>query len=71
LEKNIDSLDNLTINHVGDESRDEEISHASDEMHAFGIYSRLDQVFDAPHEVKEVLIGQFKPEQSLYWLQGN
>ncbi|KAF5755365.1 hypothetical protein HanXRQr2_Chr17g0801981 [Helianthus annuus] len=29
-----------------------------------GLYSRLDQVFDAPHAVKEVLIGQAGLEHS-------
>lgn len=33
-------------------------------MYAFGIYSRLDQGFDAPHAIKEVLIRQFGLEQS-------
>ncbi|XP_052193685.1 structural maintenance of chromosomes protein 5 [Diospyros lotus] len=64
LVKNIGSLDIPVINHVGDENRDEGIFHASDEMCALGIYSRLDQVFDAPHAVKEVLIGQFGLEHS-------
>lgn len=35
------------------------------QMHALGIYSRLDQVFDAPVAVKEVLIGQFGLEYSV------
>ena len=38
------------------------------QMCALGIYSRLDQVFDAPHAVKEVLIGQFGLEHSVYLL---
>ncbi|MFS7986073.1 putative structural maintenance of chromosomes protein [Helianthus anomalus] len=28
------------------------------QMSSMGLYSRLDQVFDAPHAIKEVLIGQ-------------
>ena len=55
LEKNVDSLDILVINHVRDESldilvinhigyesRNEGILQPSDETHALGIYSRLD-----------------------------
>ncbi|KAK6140525.1 hypothetical protein DH2020_025724 [Rehmannia glutinosa] len=34
------------------------------EMRKFGISSRLDQVFEAPHAVKEVLIGQFGLDNS-------
>ncbi|KAL7259206.1 hypothetical protein ACSBR1_005158 [Camellia fascicularis] len=64
LVKNLGSLDVPVINHVGDESRIEEPFHVSEEMHALGIYSRLDQVFDAPNAVKEVLIGQFGLENS-------
>lgn len=30
-----------------------------------GVYSRLDQVFDAPYAVKEVLIGQANLESSV------
>lgn len=30
-----------------------------------GIYSRLDQVFDAPNAVKEVMIGQFGLQNSV------
>ncbi|PWA51844.1 structural maintenance of chromosomes protein 5 [Artemisia annua] len=33
-------------------------------MSSIGVYSRLDQVFDAPHAVKEVMIGQFNLECS-------
>lgn len=29
------------------------------QLHALGIYSRLDQVFDAPRAVKDVLVNQF------------
>ncbi|KAH7851079.1 hypothetical protein Vadar_007020 [Vaccinium darrowii] len=55
LVKNLGSLDFPVINHVGDGNRDEEPFH----MRALGISSRLDQVFDAPVAVKDVLIGQF------------
>ncbi|MCL7031993.1 hypothetical protein MKW94_005340 [Papaver nudicaule] len=36
----------------------------SEEMHKLGIYSRLDQVFDGPSAVKEVMIDQFGLEHS-------
>lgn len=39
------------------------------QMRALGIYSRLDQVFDAPVAVKEVLIGQFGLEYSVTLLR--
>lgn len=35
------------------------------QMHELGIYSRLDQVFDAPTAVKEVLTSQFGLEHSV------
>lgn len=35
------------------------------QMHALGIYSRLDEVFDAPLVVKEVLISQFGLDKSV------
>ncbi|XP_057496428.1 structural maintenance of chromosomes protein 5 isoform X2 [Actinidia eriantha] len=63
LVKNLGSLDVPVINHMG-ESRDAEPFHVSEEIHTLGIYSRLDQVFDAPNAVKEVLIGQFGLEYS-------
>lgn len=34
-------------------------------MHKLGIYSRLDQVFDAPSAVKDVLISQSGLEHSV------
>ncbi|KAH6782870.1 structural maintenance of chromosomes 5 [Perilla frutescens var. hirtella] len=37
---------------------------ATDEMRKLGISSRLDQVFEAPHAVKEVLISQFHLDNS-------
>lgn len=39
------------------------------QMRALGIHSRLDQVFDAPVAVKEVLIGQFGLEYSVTLLR--
>lgn len=35
------------------------------QLRALGIYSRLDQVFDAPDAVKEVMISQFGLEYSV------
>ena len=34
-------------------------------MHSIGIYSRLDQVFNAPNAVKEVLTSQFGLDRSV------
>ncbi|CAK9152289.1 unnamed protein product [Ilex paraguariensis] len=64
LFKNLRSFDVAVINHVGDEGHSKEHFKASEEMRAVGIYSRLDQVFDAPHAVKEVLNGQSGLEHS-------
>lgn len=64
LEQNIDSFGMATINQVRDESYDVERFFASDERFVSDIYSRFDQVFDAPHAMKEVLIEQFESEQS-------
>lgn len=38
------------------------------QMRALGISARLDQVFDAPHAVKEVLISQFGLDSSVCFL---
>lgn len=64
LFKNLRSYDVAVINHVADESRNPEPLHISHEMSSMGIYSRLDQVFDAPYAVKEVLVGQAGLEHS-------
>ncbi|KAA8515642.1 hypothetical protein F0562_018747 [Nyssa sinensis] len=58
LAKNIATFDVPVINYVGAENRHKEPFRVSEEMRALGIYSRLDQVFDAPNAVKEVLCGQ-------------
>ncbi|KAM5552127.1 structural maintenance of chromosomes protein 5 [Rosa sericea] len=63
LVRNLKSFDVPVLNYVGNESRQEPF-HISEEMSALGIYSRLDQVFDAPIAVKEVLIGQFGLDRS-------
>ena len=49
---------------VTQDSSNEETFPASDELCALGIYTRLDQVFDAPQTNKELLNGQFSPDQS-------
>ena len=38
------------------------------QMHSIGIYSRLDQVFNAPNAVKEVWTGQFGLDRSVSFL---
>ncbi|XP_047337707.1 structural maintenance of chromosomes protein 5 [Impatiens glandulifera] len=64
LFRNIGSMGVPIINHVEDESSDVNPYNLTDKMHALGIHSRLDQVFDAPHAVKEVLVGQFGLDHS-------
>lgn len=64
LFKNLKSFDVAVINHVADGNRNPMPLHISQEMSSMGIYSRLDQVFDAPYAVKEVLIGQAGLENS-------
>ncbi|KAJ0809977.1 putative structural maintenance of chromosomes protein [Helianthus annuus] len=64
LFRNLKSFDVAVINHVADGNRNPEPFNISQEMSSMGLYSRLDQVFDAPHAVKEVLIGQAGLEHS-------
>ncbi|KAL0464463.1 UNVERIFIED_CONTAM: Structural maintenance of chromosomes protein 5 [Sesamum latifolium] len=64
LVKNLRSFDVPVINHVRNEGGRREPFQATDEMRKLGISSRLDQVFEAPHAVKEVLIGQFGLDHS-------
>ncbi|XP_059651902.1 structural maintenance of chromosomes protein 5 [Cornus florida] len=64
LVKNIGSFEVPVINYVGDEYHHKEPFQVSEEMRALGIYSRLDQVFDAPNAVKEILCGQVGLENS-------
>lgn len=63
LAKSLKSFDVPILNYVG-EHRDKEPFHISEEMHNLGIYSRLDQIFDAPDAVKEVLVQQYGLERS-------
>lgn len=63
LVQNLMSFDVVVINHVAERDNKEPFQ-VSQEMHAIGVYSRLDLVFDAPPAVKDVLIGQFGLEYS-------
>ncbi|KAL7158056.1 hypothetical protein ABFS83_02G117600 [Erythranthe nasuta] len=58
LVKKLGSFGVPVINHVPNESSGRDPFRITDEMRKLGISSRLDQVFEAPHAVKEVLIGQ-------------
>ncbi|GAV75400.1 SMC_N domain-containing protein [Cephalotus follicularis] len=58
LVKNLRIFDVPVLNYVRGDSRHNESFQISEEMRALGIHSRLDQVFDAPDAVKEVLISQ-------------
>ncbi|KAI3445060.1 hypothetical protein Pfo_001725 [Paulownia fortunei] len=64
LVKNLRSFDVPVINHVRNEGHHRDPFQTTDEMRKLGISSRLDQVFEAPHAVKEVLIGQFGLDHS-------
>ncbi|XWS42860.1 hypothetical protein CRYUN_Cryun16bG0050800 [Craigia yunnanensis] len=64
LVKNLQSFDVPILNYVRNESGQKAPFEISKQMHEFGIYSRLDQVFDAPTAVKEVLTSQFGLEHS-------
>ncbi|KAG6789486.1 hypothetical protein POTOM_005584 [Populus tomentosa] len=64
LVRNLKSFDVPILNYVGDKYRHKEPFFISNEMRQLGIYSRLDQVFEAPDAVKEVLISQFGLEHS-------
>ncbi|GMY22549.1 structural maintenance of chromosomes protein 5 isoform X2 [Fagus crenata] len=58
LVKNLKSFDVPVLNYMGDEGRTSLPFQLYEEMCNIGIYSRLDQVFDAPNAVREVLTGQ-------------
>ncbi|KAB5520476.1 hypothetical protein DKX38_024795 [Salix brachista] len=64
LVRNLKSFDVPILNYVRDKYRHKEPFFNSNEMRELGIYSRLDQVFEAPDAVKEVLISQFGLEHS-------
>ncbi|CAI0404702.1 unnamed protein product, partial [Linum tenue] len=59
LVKKLKGFDVPILNYVKNGSHGQQSFEVSREMHELGIYSRLDQVFDAPDIVKEVLVGQF------------
>lgn len=64
LVKNLRSFDVPVLNYVRNEDRHKEPFQISEEMRKLGISSRLDQVFDSPDAVKEVLTSQFALEHS-------
>ncbi|PIA53697.1 hypothetical protein AQUCO_00900346v1 [Aquilegia coerulea] len=59
LVRSLKSYDVPILNYVGNKVNNRERSQVSQQMHNLGIYTTLDQVFDAPSAVKEVLTGQF------------
>lgn len=63
LVRNMRSFD-VPILNVSDESQSRVPFQVTEEMRMLGIDSRLDQVFDAPDAVKEVLISQFRLDHS-------
>ncbi|CAN4080585.1 unnamed protein product [Withania somnifera] len=63
LVRNMRSFD-VPILNVSDASQSCVPFQVTEEMHMLGIDSRLDQVFDAPDAVKEVLISQFRLDHS-------
>ncbi|PIN23636.1 Structural maintenance of chromosome protein SMC5/Spr18, SMC superfamily [Handroanthus impetiginosus] len=64
LVKNLSSFNVPVIKNSMDESRRREPFQITDEMRKLGISSRLDQVFEAPPVVKDVLISQFSLDHS-------
>ncbi|KAK7369640.1 hypothetical protein VNO80_11682 [Phaseolus coccineus] len=60
LVKHLQFFDVPVLNYTGgDDGPQREPFEISEDKRALGIYSRLDQIFDAPIAVKEVLISQF------------
>ncbi|KAI9116670.1 hypothetical protein K1719_012328 [Acacia pycnantha] len=64
LVKNLNSFDVPVLNYTGGDCSQREPFQISEDMRTLGIYSRLDEVFDAPTAVKQVLIGQFGLDHS-------
>lgn len=58
LVKHMKSFDVPILNYVQNEVRSRDPPRISEEMRKLGIHARLDQIFDAPAAVKEVLISQ-------------
>ncbi|KAF3948280.1 hypothetical protein CMV_025705 [Castanea mollissima] len=65
LVKNLKSFDVPVLNYMGDDGRAPLPFQLTREMHLIGIYSRLDQVFNAPNVVEEVLTSQFGLDRSV------
>ncbi|WVZ24282.1 hypothetical protein V8G54_002826 [Vigna mungo] len=67
LVKHLQFFDVPVLNYTGDGGHQREPFEISEDVslkRALGIYSRLDQIFDAPIAVKEVLISQFNLDHS-------
>ncbi|KAI4333084.1 hypothetical protein L6164_017934 [Bauhinia variegata] len=64
LVKHLKSFDVPILNHTGNDGHRRDPFEISKDMHDLGIYSRLDQIFDAPTAVKEVLTEQFGLDHS-------
>ncbi|KAL5981825.1 hypothetical protein ACLOJK_015891 [Asimina triloba] len=65
LTENLIPLDIPVLNYVASKSNKKKNPfEISEEMHGLGVYSRLDQVFDAPAVVKEVLLDQAQLDDS-------
>ncbi|CAJ1937517.1 unnamed protein product [Sphenostylis stenocarpa] len=64
LVKHLQFFDVPVLNYTGDDCHQREPFQISEDKRALGIYSRLDQIFDAPIAVKEVLISQFSLDNS-------
>ncbi|CAN8300073.1 unnamed protein product [Cochlearia groenlandica] len=59
LVRNLKRFDVPVLNYVGDGGNQNAPFHISDQMRSLGIHARLDQIFDAPDAIKEVLTSQF------------
>ncbi|RWR76688.1 structural maintenance of chromosomes protein 5 isoform X1 [Cinnamomum micranthum f. kanehirae] len=68
LVRGLKSFDVPVLNYVADRSHKNSSFTVSEEMRDLGIYSRLDQVFDAPAAVKEVLTSQAGLDRSVGFL---
>ncbi|XP_052108650.1 structural maintenance of chromosomes protein 5 isoform X2 [Arachis duranensis] len=64
LVQHLKFFDVPVLNYTGEVDQQRETFRITEDMHALGIHSRLDQVFDAPSAVKEVLIRQFNLDHS-------
>uniref|UniRef100_A0A1J3CXP7 Structural maintenance of chromosomes protein 5 n=1 Tax=Noccaea caerulescens TaxID=107243 RepID=A0A1J3CXP7_NOCCA len=64
LVRNLKRFDVPILNYVRDGGNQKDPFHITDHMRSLGIRDRLDQIFDAPDAVKEVLNSQFGLEYS-------